>query len=681
MHVRALSLMPGGNRMRRDDDDPMTLSATTVLRQFVEASRTEGGAVAVHRLKAALFAQPPSAAIARVIVVLQSDAALRDAFADAIDTLLASRRHRFLYAETGVLEPTSFARTLRSRLGARLLPHVADPALLRDLFASTFERDADIDAVQSVPLAQWVALFDLVAESPAFVAGAAQSARECDAAIAMLAARAAGLAVDPDRVRYDHAVRGSEAANEADVLELPAAARRWILAHAQDAQESPKELLRRLASAQDAVETLRGAAPLHGTSLALTHSLHAAHQTLERLRALVLIRATQDAGERSTRAATLFVELVDAQRTEQSLRHVFSQVADDVALQITEHASETGQHYVTDDRPQWWHMLRVAGGAGVIVGVMALLKVFVTRAHLAPLWETLAICLNYGLGFVLIHLLQFTVATKQPAMTATLLAARLDQEDATPAGAARLADLIVRTVRTQVVAIVGNVVLAVPTALLVVVAFRAATGESPVPVPKAQHMLEELHPWASWALLHAAIAGVCLFLSGVISGYYDNLCVFGRVGARLAVHPVLLRLLKPVRTARLARYIEDNLGALLGNLSFGFMLGGVGFIGFLTGLPIDIRHVAFASANTAYALGTLRGHESESAAAFAVVGVLLVGIVNVAVSYGLAFATAFRARRVRYERAGLVLRLVFKRLLRRPHDFVWPPRVAAPAES
>jgi site-specific recombinase len=655
----------------------MTSSATTALHQFVDASRAGAGAAAVHDLKAAIFTAPPAEAIDAMIVALQADAALHAGFADAIDTLLAARRHRFLYAETGVLEPTSFSRTLRSRLGSRLLPHVADAGLLRELVASTFERDADIDAVQAVPPDRWATLFGLVMASPAFGAGATQAARECDAAIAMLAARAAGLAVDPDRVRYDHAVNGSEAANEADVLELAAAARRWILAHEQDAQESPKELLKRLAAAQEAVETLRAAAPAHGTSLALTHSLHAAHQTLERLRALVLIRATQDDGERAARAAALFVELVAAQRTEQSLRHVFSQVADDVALQITEHASETGEHYVTDDRPQWWHMLRVAGGAGVIVAAMALLKVLVTRAHLAPLWETLAICLNYGLGFVAIHLLHFTVATKQPAMTAALLAARLDQEDATPAGAARLADLIVRTVRTQVVAIVGNVAFAVPTALLILFAFRAATGQSPVPGPKAQHMLDELHPWASWALLHAAIAGVCLFVSGVISGYYDNLCVFGRVGARLAVHPLLLRLFGPGRTARLARYIGNNLGALLGNLSFGFMLGGVGFLGFLTGLPIDIRHVAFASANTAYALGTLQGREAESAAALAVVGVLLVGVVNVAVSYSLAFATAFRARHVRYERAGLVLRLVLKRLVRRPHDFVWPPRAAA----
>ena len=39
--------------------------------------------------------------------------------------------------------------------------------------------------------------------------------------------------------------------------------------------------------------------------------------------------------------------------------------------------------------------------------------------------EALPVSLNYGLGFVLIHLLHFTVATKQPAMTANAIAASM----------------------------------------------------------------------------------------------------------------------------------------------------------------------------------------------------------------------------------------------------------------
>jgi len=294
---------------------------------------------------------------------------------------------------------------------------------------------------------------------------------------------------------------------------------------------------------------------------------------------------------------------------------------------------------------------------------------------MAPLWQSLVVCLNYGLGFVVIHLLHFTVATKQPAMTATLLAARLGEEEATPAGAARIADLFVRMVRTQVVAIVGNVALAVPTAMAICAAAQALGLASPVSDDKARMLIAELRPWEGWALAHAAIAGGCLFLAGVITGYYDNLCVFDRIGDRLAGHPVLLRMLGPARAARLAAYGERHLGALLGNLAFGFMLGGAALVGFLTGLPIDIRHVAFASANSAFALSVLAGHAQAPEGLFGVaaLGIFLVGFVNVAVSFGLAFATAFRARHVRYDRGRLVIRLILKRLARRPRDFVWPP--------
>jgi site-specific recombinase len=651
------------------------------LRRFADCA-PDAPAPATMRLRDDLMAVPgpPAACIEVVAATLRDDAALLEAFAGALGALLARVRHRFLYAETGVLEPLSFARTLRSRLGEKVLPHVVDPQLLRDLFASAFSSRAAMSWVQEVPVECWAAWFALVLDSPAFADGAAHARRECDAAVAMLAARAAGLAVDPDRVRYDHAVRGAQASNEGDVLDLPAAAQAWAAARSADPAARPRDLLRRLATAVEEVQTLRAAAPSRGTSVALSHSLHAALQTLGRLRELVLIRAADGSAERSQRAAALFVELVAAQRTEHSLGQVFSHVADEISHRVTEHASQTGEHYVTDDRPQWWAMLRAAAGAGAIVAFMALLKILVVRAHVPPLWETLAVCLNYGFGFVLIHLLHFTVATKQPAMTATLLAARLGQEEATPAGAARLADLIVRTVRTQVVAIVGNVALAVPTAIAIFFAWQALVHASPVPEPKVRQLLEELHPWRSWALLHAAIAGGCLFVAGVISGYYDNLCIYGRVGERLAHHPALLRVLGPGRAARLAAYIQDNLGALLGNLAFGFMLGGIGFLGALTGLPIDIRHVAFASANTAYALSSLAARDSEMAiATIAIVGVVLVGAVNVTVAFGLAFATAFRARKVRYERAELVIRLVLKRFLRRPHDFVWPP--AAPRSS
>ncbi len=51
--------------------------------------------------------------------------------------------------------------------------------------------------------------------------------------------------------------------------------------------------------------------------------------------------------------------------------------------------------------------------------------------------------------------------------------------------------------------------------------------------PQFSNLLHDLHPLRGLALLYAAIAGVYLFLSGLISGYYDNLSLYHRVPVRL----------------------------------------------------------------------------------------------------------------------------------------------------
>ena len=96
-----------------------------------------------------------------------------------------------------------------------------------------------------------------------------------------------------------------------------------------------------------------------------------------------------------------------------------------------------------------------------------------------------------------------------------------------------------------------------------------------------------------------------LFLSGLISGYYDNLSLYHQVPQRLRRVKWLRRVLGPARLDRFATYIEHNLGALAGNFLFGCMLGYTPIVGELLGLPLDIRHVAFASANFAYGLDGL----------------------------------------------------------------------------
>ena len=107
------------------------------------------------------------------------------------------------------------------------------------------------------------------------------------------------------------------------------------------------------------------------------------------------------------------------------------------------------------------------------------------------------------------------------------------------------------------------------------------------------------------------------------------------------------------------------------------MLGSAGFVGLILGLPIDIRHITFAAANMAYGLQAQDFLVGGLAVLSAAAGVFLIGMVNLAVSFSLAFFTALRARGVRRLGGVSLASRIARRFLTTPGEFFYPPRDAA----
>jgi site-specific recombinase len=277
---------------------------------------------------------------------------------------------------------------------------------------------------------------------------------------------------------------------------------------------------------------------------------------------------------------------------------------------------------------------------------------------------------------MLIHVLHFTLATKQPAMTANLIACTLSAAPDSRRSLDDLAELVVKVARTQMIGIVGNVIVAFPIAWLIAQSILWATGQPIASPQKAEHLLHDLDPIASLALFHAAIAGVWLFMAGLISGYYDNMAVYDRIPQRIRQLRLPARLLGQDRLDRLATYAEENLGALAGNFFFGVLLGITAFVGFLIGLPLDIRHVTFAAANLAYGLVSLGHDVSWHTIAWCVVGIAGIGAVNLAVSFSLAIYVAMRSRRATWRNWGELARRLLRLFRERPGEFFLPPKAA-----
>jgi site-specific recombinase len=352
-----------------------------------------------------------------------------------------------------------------------------------------------------------------------------------------------------------------------------------------------------------------------------------------------------------------------------------------LALRVTDNAARTGEHYVADTREEYVSMWRAAAGAGLIIGAMALLKILTAKMHLPLMGYATLYSLNYGLGFVLIYMLHLTVATKQPAMTAQTIAGYLGGVGhgvtaLRRAELERLVDLIAAVARSQLAAILGNVMVALPTAIGLSLALAQLRGAPVIDVGKAAHLLDDLSP-LGWAIPHAAVAGVFLFLSGLISGYFDNKASYARIGERVARLGWLRALAGGGRARRIGDYVERHLGGLMGNFLFGCMLGTAGTVGIILGLPIDIRHIAFSSANLGYALVAFDFELPWRTILWAALGVALIGLTNLAVSFALALWVALKARGVVFRQRRELLRRLWARFRSAPLSFFLAPAEAA----
>ena len=606
--------------------------------------------------------------------VLQNDPQQAEKISRAFWGLLAINHQASLYAELGVRSALGFGPEVSLRIGARLLPRVPVDGQLRDALGLIFHVAGDEHWVCGVSDEAWLALFSALPPPPEPQRMAAML--PLIEAIRVLSYRLAGTALDRELLRAEPELEKHESpflAQNAELLPLLERERNEGHLVFERDFDHLKVLLEQC---MDALERVRRRARMRGISVRLTYFLARLEQLTQRL---TLLLDFLSADRRSVPGVTLFKALVHGVRTRYHVGAFVGETLSLMARNVTDHASRQGEHYIAGDRSAWWGMLRSAAGGGVIIACMAMIKVQLSLLHLPPLTEGILFGFNYALGFLLIYMLGFTVATKQPAMTAAALAATL--EDSRPRDLERMVEITRNVGNTQFIAIVGNVALAFPMAMLLAYAWPHLFGHPAEPFEKAAKMLTEVHPLHSGALFFAAVAGVGLFLSGIVSGYFDNRARYQDLAERLACHPFLRRVLGADRARRLGDYMDEHHGAIIGNLFFGMYLGLMGSVGNLTGLPVDIRHVAFASANLGNSLVLHDFAPPVLSFAWAAVGVIGIATVNLLVSFSLALYVAMRSRRLGSTQLLRLGGLVLRDFARNPMRYYLPPPSVSPAEA
>ena len=125
---------------------------------------------------------------------------------------------------------------------------------------------------------------------------------------------------------------------------------------------------------------------------------------------------------------------------------------------------------------------------------------------------------------------------------------------------------------------------------------------------------------------------------------------------------------KPRRV--LAAYIHKHYGSLVGNFIFGMLLGMTGYFGHLLGLPLDIRHVAFSSANLGYA--AVSGNVGFGTFMLGICSVLAIGLVNLIVSFTLALFVALRSRGTKIGSVGNLCKSFWQQIKANPLILFFP---------
>lgn len=601
--------------------------------------------------------------------------------------LISQYKQTSLYADTGILSLDGFWNQLSQRVGAHFLPLINDESQLQDLVRRVFHQKSDQYWLDMIGQDDWQKLFALINQGHSNQTEKLKIKSELIKAITVLSYRISGIGLYPEFINAQPNLTEYESPFLVQNREIIEFIQHYKKQYQNTdpmtsiVQADASQALVMIEQCRDVVLKIRRAIKRIGVSLSLTYLLSLLEQCLDRIE-LLLNLITQDDNVRDQSLSLLMVNITTAIYSERSVRSLLATNSELIALQVTENASKTGEHYVSTDKQGFWSMYKSAAGAGIIIATMASLKILSARLVLAPLMQAFVFSMNYSLGFILIHVLHFTVATKQPAMTAAALAATVQHRKGSKnAQIAELAALIINIIRTQFIAIIGNISIAIPTAAVITLLWQYGMHEPLLNHIKATQTLHSLNPFTSLALPHAAIAGVCLFFSGLIAGYFDNMAVYRKVGPRLQAHARLKIILGQERLNKFATYIERNLGALAGNFLFGIMLGSMGTIGFILGLPLDIRHIAFASANFSQGLLSINGSAEIGLIFVSFLGVLFIGLTNLFVSFSLTIIVALRARRVRFEQWKPLAKLVLTHFLTHPSDFFWPPKMPLEVEE
>jgi len=607
---------------------------------------------------------------------LQKEKLVLANFQHAVYSLLRSSRLTNALTESGIPLARGFWQELMNRIKHKLLPPLQDENDFLYVLQSVFFRKNDFAWVEAISRQAWIEFF----EAAGFRFGNTDPsgiATELVNALRILSYQVAQLGLEKEVINYlpeedrykDTAfVKQNYKVHELEKLLEDNAGN-------EDKATVCSHLKNIIEDCYLQIEHIRNGHSDRGASLHQTYLLLILTNRLQRMQLILdILDADQDFD--TGRFVDIFRMLVRNEKRKNSIREFLSQGVGYLAYQIAEHKGEKGEKYITISRKEYFRMIRSAMWGGFIISFIAIFKNLLGKLKLAPFPMGMLYSINYSFGFLLIEHTGSTLATKQPAFTASAVASSLDTRkmEGEP-DLQGLAETVANVSRSQLASFFGNLVIVFPLTFIFAWLYQELTGKAITDGEAAFNLLKDQHPWRSKALIYACFTGVFLFLSGIIAGYWQNKIRYGQIRERMQQHPALKFTMSPKRLERISGFIERNLGSIIGNIALGFFLGFAGILGKILGLPFDIRHITISAGNASIGMFGMGISNIPPYFLLAVIGgVLCIGFLNFLVSFSLAFLMAVRSRGIHLSQYPRLFRIIGRHFFTHTRDFFFAPR-------
>lgn len=613
---------------------------------------------------------------------LNENAVRRYAMAVYLRNVFKNRKFTAILTDSGIIRDAYFLREVRERIASKILPEQPEPDTLQFLLNQVFYKQTDFEWVQEIALSEINELIVLLDLNTIYDSGESSqhsAITEIISGISLLIQRISGRALEQDVLIMVPEYEDIQSPFELFEKKLDLIISKIVQSdHFSVSATDPdfQDLIQLLQGCHQIINTAFDNSAKFGISIRVNQSLLRIRQQLLRIEALLPLLATDSKEDQRDNSIYLAIRLIKYNCRKNNIRRLMLDSTQTIAYEVTQHTAKTGEHYITHSKKDYVQMFLTACGAGLIVGFLCIFKILLGKFHVSDFGHAMLYSLNYAFGFILIYLLGFTLATKQPAMTAAAIVKSIESgmsESIKEADRHRsFAILFSQLFRSQFIAFVGNVFIAFPVALLLIWLLQGIAHFQVVDAAKSKSLLKDINPIESMAILHASIAGVFLFLSGIISGSISNKIKHKKIYNRIKEHPVLKISLGKEGAQNFASWIERKWAGVASNFWFGVFMGSTASIGIFLGLNLDIRHITFVSGNLAIGLFGQDFHSGWYPILMGIIGIGVIGFFNFIVSFALSLWLALRSRDIPISELKYLFQSVWLYFKYKPLAFFFP---------